>query len=78
MKFLAEASKASYQADMPKYITYGPTNSKAYELGTIDEGVAQMLPSHPKNAKHQLVVNNDWYAKWEKTAAAMYQDMLTE
>ena len=78
MKFLAEASKPEYQADMPKYITYGPTNAKSYDLGTIDGKVAVMLPSHPDNAKHQLVVNNDWYAKWEKTASALYQDMLTE
>ncbi len=78
MKFLAEASKPKYQADMPKYITYGPTNAKAYELGTIDEKVARMLPSHPENAKSQLVVNNDWYGKWEKKVEAQYQDMLTE
>ncbi len=78
MKFLAEASKASYQAAMPQYITYGPTNKKAYELGTIDVEVATMLPSHPDNAVNQLVVDNDWYAKWEKTASEKYQDMLTE
>ncbi len=78
MKFLAEASKASYQAAMPQYITYGPTNKGAYDLGIINEDVAEMLPSHPKNAREQLVINNDWYAKWEKTASALYQDMLTE
>ncbi len=37
-----------------------------------------MLPSHPDNAVNQLVVDNDWYAKWEKTASEKYQDMLTE
>ncbi len=78
MKFLAEASKASYQAAMPQYITYGPTNKEAYNLGTIDAEVATMLPSHPDNAKNQLVVNNDWYAKWEKIASEKYQNMLTE
>ena len=78
MKFLAEASKASYQAAMPQYITYGPTNRDAYDLGIIDSDLAKMLPSYPDNAKKQLVLNNDWYAKWEKVASAMYQDMLTE
>ena len=78
MKFLAEASKASYQAAMPQYITYGPTNKEAYDLGIIDDAVAARLPSHPDNAKLQLVVDNDWYAKWEKVASAKYQDMLTE
>ncbi len=78
MKFLAEASKASYQAAMPQYITYGPTNKDAYDLGIIDDKISGMLPSHPANAGSQLVVNNDWYAKWEKIAAAKYQDMLSE
>ena len=78
MKFLAEASKASYQANMPQYITYGPTNAKAYELGIIDDSLAAKLPSHPDNAKKQLVINTEWYAKWEKIASEMYQEMLTE
>ena len=78
MKFLAEASKASYQAAMPQYITYGPTNKKSYELGIISADLAGKLPSHPDNAKTQLVVDNNWYAKWEKIASEKYQDMLTE
>jgi len=32
------------------WITYGPTNKKAYELGTIEAGYAKRLPSHPDNA----------------------------
>jgi len=78
MKFLAEASKASYQAAMPQYITYGPTNRDAYDLGVIDAAVAPMLPSHPDNAAKQLVINNDWYAKWEEFASEKYQEMVAE
>ena len=78
MKFIAEMSKAEYQADMPKYITYGPTNKSAYDTGKIDPAVATMLPSHPENAKLQLVANLDWYAEFEQKASAAYQDMLTE
>ncbi len=78
MKFLAEASKPEYQAAMPQYITYGPTDKRAYELGIIGEDVAKSLPSHPHNAETQLVVDNSWYAKWEKYASEKYQEMLTE
>ena len=78
MKFLAEASKPEYQANMPKYITYGPTDKRAYEMGVIDDAVAKTLPSHPHNAETQLVVDNTWYAKWEKVASEKYQEMLTE
>ncbi|WP_425406675.1 ABC transporter substrate-binding protein [Hwanghaeella sp.] len=78
MKFLAEISKAEYQANLPKYITYGPTNKAAYDYPTIDKEVAKTLPSHPDNAKLQVPVSIEWYAKWETIAAEMYQEMLTE
>ena len=78
MAFLAEISKAEYQANLPKYITYGPTNKAAYDLGKIDEATARALPSHPDNAALQLPVSLDWYAKWETIASEMYEEMLTE
>jgi len=78
MKFLAEASKGQYQAAMPQYITYGPTNRDAYDLGIIDAAVAPNLPSFPDNAAKQLVLNNDWYAKWEEFASEKYQEMVAE
>lgn len=78
MKFLAEISKPQYQADFTKYITYGPTNTKAYDLGAIDPAYARQLPSYPANAARQLPINLDWYTKFEAQAAAAYQNMLTE
>ncbi|GGE13016.1 putative spermidine/putrescine transport system substrate-binding protein [Gemmobacter megaterium] len=78
MAFLAEISKPEYQDDLPKYITYGPTNKKAYETGEIDAATAAMLPSSPENAAKQLPISLEWYAKWETVAAEMYQEMLTE
>jgi len=61
-----------------KYITYGPTNKKAYDLGTIEPSYAKQLPSYPDNAAKQLVIDLDWYIKFEEKAAAAYQNMLTE
>jgi len=78
MNFLAEIVKPEYQAEFTKYITYGPTNIKAYELGLIDEAYARQLPSHPDNAAKQLPINLQWYIDHEAEAAAKYQDMLTE
>ena len=78
MEFLAEISKAEYQDDLPKYITYGPTNKAAYETGVITAAQAAGLPSSPKNAAKQLPVSLEWYAKWETIADEMYQEMLTE
>ncbi|WP_187968495.1 ABC transporter substrate-binding protein [Aquibium microcysteis] len=78
MKFLAEISKPEYQADFTNYITYGPTNVKAYELGLIKDDYARLLPSHPDNAAKQLPIDLQWYIKNEAEASAAYQDMLTE
>jgi putative spermidine/putrescine transport system substrate-binding protein len=78
MRFLAEISKPQYQAEFTKHITYGPTNRKAYELGTIDAAYAKRLPSHPDNVAKQAPVDLAWYIKYEADASAAYQNMLTE
>ena len=67
-----------YQAEFTKYITYGPTNKKAYDLGTIDAAYAKRLTSSPENTAKQLPINLDWYIKNEEKASALYQNMLTE
>ncbi len=68
MKFLATISSAEMQANLPLYITYGPTNKASFELGIIDDALARRLPSHPDNAKLQLPVNLDWYTAFEQEA----------
>ena len=78
MRFLAEISKPEFQANLPKYITYGPTNKAAYAVSDVSEDVLKALPSYPANAAMQLPVDLDWYAEWETVAAEMYQEMLTE
>ena len=78
MKFLAEISSAEIQANLPKYITYGPANRGAYELGLIDDRTARALPSHPDNARLQLRMSTAWYAKNAQKATALFQDMMTE
>ena len=78
MKVLAEITQPKYQADFVNYITYGPTNRAAYELGTIDEALSRQLPSHPDNVALQLPINLEWYEAFEAEVSALYQDMLTE
>lgn len=76
-KFLAEISKPKYQADLTKYITYGPTNEKAYDVGVITPAVAAQLPSSPANVAKQLVLDTAWYMQYEQKAAEAYQNMMT-
>jgi putative spermidine/putrescine transport system substrate-binding protein len=78
MKFLAEISKPQYQAELTKHMTYGPTDTRAYELGVIDAAYAKQLPSFPANAAKQLTINLNWYIKFGAQASAAYQNMLTE
>lgn len=77
MKFLAEISKPRPQAELTKYITYGPTNKKAYDTGIISPAYAKKLPSSPANAALQLPINLDWYTKFEAKASEAYQNMMT-
>lgn len=78
MEFLNLISQAKYQANLPKYITYGPTNKAAYDVAGVDVAVLKSLPSYPDNAAMQLPISLEWYAKWETVAAEMYEEMLTE
>jgi len=78
MKFLAEISKAEYQANLPFHITYGPTNRKAYEVTTASKELVESLPSHPKNVPMMLPVNLEWYGKHRTEALEMYMEMMSE
>ena len=75
---LNEISKPQYQAEFTKYITYGPTNKKAYEGNAIPPAYAKLLPSHPDNQAKQLPIDQSWYIKNGARASALFQDMLTE
>lgn len=78
MRFLNEISSAGIQANLPRYISYGPANKGAYALGLIDEKTARALPSHPDNARLQLQMSTEWYAKNAQRATALFQDLMTE
>jgi len=78
MKFLAEISKAEYQANLPFHITYGPTNKKAYEITTASKELVESLPSHPKNVPLMLPISLDFYAKHRTEALEMYMELMSE
>ncbi len=78
MKFLAEVSKAEYQANLPFYITYGPTNKAAYDITTAPTELIESLPSHPSNVPMMAPVSLEWYAEHRAEALEMYIEMLSE
>ena len=78
MKFLAEVSKAKYQANLPFHITYGPTNKEAYDVTTAPKELLEALPSHPDNVPKMLPVSLAWYAAHRTEALELYMELLSE
>lgn len=78
MQFLAEISKPKYQAQLPTYIPYGPTNTRAYELVDLPPERVSMLPSSPANVSSMIPIDVTWYAEHREEALEMYMNMLSE
>ena len=78
MKLIGEMTKPIYQANLTKYIAYGPTNMEAFEIGVITPEVAASLPSSPANAKIQFVSDAEWWREHGARAEEMFDEMMTE
>jgi len=61
MKAINEFLKPVPQANLTKYINYGPVNLKAFDTGIIDEDVASALPSSPKNVAVSVIFDPQWW-----------------
>ncbi len=78
MKAINEFIKAENQANLPKYIAYGPVNQKAFETGQISPEDAMAINSAPHNAKVQLVLDpNFWVGRYDKLQER-FDDMIQE
>jgi putative spermidine/putrescine transport system substrate-binding protein len=69
LKVINEMLSPDLQADIPKYIAYGPANPKAYELGKISDDVKKTLPSAPENFGQQVLIGAEWWASPEGSKA---------
>ena len=61
MKFIAMATQPRYQADITKYIPYGPVNKKAFT--SIDPATAKELPTAPENARRQVMIDSEFWGE---------------
>ncbi|MES1926676.1 ABC transporter substrate-binding protein [Salinisphaera sp. T31B1] len=64
-RFVNAAISPEYQANLPKYIDYGPANAKAFDTGKISDERAAQLPSSPTNAAQQAELSYKWWASPE-------------
>jgi putative spermidine/putrescine transport system substrate-binding protein len=60
-KVIAMMVSPELQADIPKYIDYGPITSAAFETGKISPEMAERINSSPKNAARQVTMNWDYW-----------------
>jgi putative spermidine/putrescine transport system substrate-binding protein len=59
MKFINFAIQPKPQAELTKYIAFGPTNTKAMPL--VNPKLAPLLPSNPENVKKGFFLSGDWW-----------------
>ncbi len=76
MKVINAMLSPSMQANIPKYIDYGPVNAKAFDM--IGMGVAKTLPTAPANAKLQLHYNPKFWVKHLKKLGSRFSAMIQE
>jgi putative spermidine/putrescine transport system substrate-binding protein len=83
MKLLAFAARPEQQAKFAELITYGPTNSRAYEHLSAER--AALLPTAPAQAKSQIVQNYEWWnadsgdgTTNEQKATKLWQQWITQ
>ncbi len=71
-KAIALMVSPDLQANIPKYIDYGPTNSKAFDTGKISPAEAEKINSSPVNAAKQTYMNFDY---WRENLAKLTERM---
>jgi putative spermidine/putrescine transport system substrate-binding protein len=59
MKFIDWALQPKPQAELTKYIAFGPTNSKATPF--VDPKLRPLLSSDPENVKKGFLLSGDWW-----------------
>lgn len=59
MKFINWAIQPKPQAELTKYIAFGPTNTKAMEF--VSPKVKPLLSSEPENIKKGFFLSGDWW-----------------
>jgi putative spermidine/putrescine transport system substrate-binding protein len=71
-KAIALMVSPDLQANIPKYIEYGPTNAKAFDTGKISPEEAAKINSSPANAAKQTHMNFDY---WRDNLAKLTERM---
>ncbi|MGF7159795.1 putative spermidine/putrescine transport system substrate-binding protein [Rhodoligotrophos appendicifer] len=63
MKVINSFISPELQAELPKYVSYGPMNQKAYDTGKISPETAAKANTSPENLSKQVVQNKAYWAE---------------
>jgi putative spermidine/putrescine transport system substrate-binding protein len=64
------------QAELPKYIPYGPMNFDAYSVGSISPETAANLNTSPENLDKQVVENKAYWSKNSQKAQESWDNFI--
>ncbi len=78
MKAINEFLKPENQAKLPKHISYGPVNAKAFDTGMLTPAEVSAINSAPHNAKLQLVLKPSFYVGRYDKLQERFDEMIQE
>ncbi|TXH35525.1 MAG: ABC transporter substrate-binding protein [Rhodospirillaceae bacterium] len=76
MKVINEFLKPELQADLPKYVPYGPVNQDAYKTGKITPDLLKNANSTPENLAKQVIQDKPYWAKNGQAAQERWDAFL--
>lgn len=77
-KFIAAMVSPDISANLPRQISYGPVQPKAYEGNRISDDLQRELASSPQNMKKQTLQDNEFWLKNQSTIKARWDKYLQE
>jgi len=78
MKFLAKIVSPEIQANLPKYISNGPVNAKAFETGKLTAEEMAQIVSSPENRKKMVLLDFKWWAEKLPEVEKRWQEFLQQ
>jgi putative spermidine/putrescine transport system substrate-binding protein len=76
MKTINSFLDPQFQADLMKYVPYGPVNQEAYETGKITKEMIEHGNTSPENYKKQVVQNKEYWAAHGQEAQQLWDQFL--
>jgi putative spermidine/putrescine transport system substrate-binding protein len=78
MKVINHLIAPEYQANLPKYIPYGPINQDAFKTGKITPDQAEYIVTSEKNLPLQIIIDKPFWAENGQKAQEMWDKFMQQ